>query len=431
MVEIEEAERFGIKVSAEGIDFEKLVNRVSAAIDKDSDSILPGYENKPNKHLYQQTAKFIGHKTLQVGDQVITGDYIFLAAGAEPAVPPIPGLLGTPFLTSTEALRLTKLPKKMIVIGAGYIATELGHMYGALGTEVHMMARSELLRAMDGEARREFARVFSSRYHCHIGVDMQRVEFSESDGFTLHYLDKDKAQQSLTADQLLVCTGVTPVGPKLDLDKTGVQMRRGGFVQVDAQLRTTCPGIWSFGDLAGNFLFRHCANFEGEYLLEHVVHPLMDLKKAGKEVPGGGHGLEYPPIDYTGMPWAVFSNPQVAGVGMSEEEVQAAGLKYVKGVNMYSSSAMGDARMSDHGFSKLLIELGTRRILGCVMVGYEASTMIHTVIPLMRHGGRLEDLLYMIYIHPALPEILRNSARKARDALVAAGDDVPLKLRLK
>merc|ERR1712007_284677 len=157
----------------------------------------------------------------------------------------------------------------------------------------------------------------------------------------------------------------------------------------------------------------------------------MDLKKAGKEVPGGGHGLEYPPIDYTGMPWAVFSNPQVAGVGMSEEEVQAAGLKYVKGVNMYSSSAMGDARMSDHGFSKLLIELGTRRILGCVMVGYEASTMIHTVIPLMRHGGRLEDLLYMIYIHPALPEILRNSARKARDALVAAGDDVPLKLRLK
>merc|ERR1712139_644225 len=101
------------------------------------------------------------------------------------------------------------------------------------------------------------------------------------------------------------------------------------------------------------------------------------------------------------------------------------------GVNMYASSAMGDARMSDHGFVKVIIEIGTRKILGCVMVGYEASTMIHTVIPLMRLGGKLEDLLYMIYIHPALPEILRNAARKARDALVDIGDDVPLKLRLK
>lgn len=430
MVELREAERFGIKATTEGIDFESLVTRVSDTIDKDSNSILPGYEGKPNKHLYRDTAKFIGNKTLQVGDKVITADYIFLAAGAEPSVPPIAGLEGIPYLTSTEALRLPKLPKKMIVIGAGYIACELGHMFGALGTEVHMMARSELLRAMDGEAKAEFARVFSERYFCHIGVDMQRVEHSEADGFTLHYLDKDKQPQTLTADQLLVCTGVTPVGAKLDLEKTGVELRKGGFIQVDDRLRTTCPGIWSFGDLAGNYLFRHCANFEGEYLLENVIHPLAELRKDGRarseiSVP------DYAPIEYTGMPWAVFSNPQVAGVGMSEEEVQAAGIAYVKGVNPYRKSAMGDARLSDHGFVKVLIEQGTRRILGVIMVGYEASTMIHTVIPLMRLGGKLDDLLYMIYIHPALPEILRNACRKARDALVASGDDVPLKLRLK
>jgi len=430
MVELHEAERFGIKATTDGIDFEALVTRCAASIDKDSDSILPGYDGKPNKHLYKDTAKFIGHKTLQVGEHVLTADHIFLAAGAEPTVPDVPGLASTPFLTSTDALRLTKLPKKLIVLGAGYIATELGHMFGGCGAEVHMMARSKLLRALDAEAQQEFERVFESRYHCHKGVTLQRVEHSEGNGFTLHYLDAENQPQVMNADQLLVCAGVTPVGPKLDLDKTGVQLRRGGFVQVDGNLRTACPGIYCFGDLAGNFLFRHCANFEGEYLLEHVIHPLAALKKENKPIPEAGP--DYPAIDYTGMPWAVFSNPQVAGVGMSEEQVQAANLKYVKGVNLYRKSAMGDARLSDHGFVKVLIEIGTRKILGCVIVGYEASTMIHTVIPLMRQGGRLDDLLSnMIYIHPALPEILRNSCRKARDALVEAGDDIPLNLRLK
>jgi len=226
----------------------------------------------------------------------------------------------------------------------------------------------------------------------------------------------------LQAEQLLVVTGVRPATDGLKLENTGVELRDGGFVKVDGCLRTTCPGIYCFGDMAGNFLFRHCANFEGEYLLEHVIH---HLKEKG-EVPA-----EYPPIDYVGMPYAVFSNPQVAGVGLTEEECAAAGTKFIKGVNPYSKSAMGDARLSDHGFVKLLIEMGTRKILGCHIVGYEASTMIHQVVPLMRLGGKLEDLLYCIYVHPALNEILRNAARKARDALVEAGDDVPLKLKLK
>lgn len=146
--------------------------------------------------------------------------------------------------------------------------------------------------------------------------------------------------------------------------------------------------------------------------------------------------LQYPPLDYDqGMPWAVFSNPQVAGIGASEDGLIAKGLvegvDYIKGINPYEKSAMGDARMSDHGFVKVLVDVKTRRILGCVVVGYEASTMVHQVIPVMRMRGLLDDCLYMIYIHPALPEIFRNACRKARDALVSCGADVPLKLRLK
>jgi len=239
------------------------------------------------------------------------------------------------------------------------------------------------------------------------------VEYSEGEG---------SDRKILQAEQLLIVTGVRPVTEELKLEATGVEVGAGGFVKVDECLRTSCEGIWCFGDMAGNYLFRHCANFEGEYLLENVVHPL----KATGRVPE-----TYPAIDYTGMPYAVFSNPQVAGVGLTEEECVAKGLRFVKGVCPYASSAMGDARMSDHGFVKLIIEMGTRRILGCHIVGYEASTMVHQAVPLMRLGGKLEDLLYCIYVHPALNEIMRNAARRARDALVAAEDDVPLRLRLK
>lgn len=455
LTELRESDRFGIEVDTRGINFESLVNSSNTNVDGDSFSIVKGYnENNKlpdTKHLYQGTAKFVGPKTLEVtpgrngeASSLISADYIFLAAGAEPSVPDIPGLAGTPYLTSTEALRLTKLPNKIILIGAGYIACELGHMFGAFGAEVHMMARSELLRTVDAEAKKEFQRVFESRYSTHSGVKFDRVEHNSSNGlFTLYYTDKDGAKQVIeNADQLLISTGVNPAGLYMDMEKTGVQLREGGFVKVDDRLATTCPGIWSFGDMAGNYMFRHCANFEGDYLLENVIHPMAEARKrkgSGLSVTGvasaaGGNipiPNDYPPIDYTGMPWAVFSNPQVSGVGMSEEEVQAAGLSYVKGVNAYRSSAMGDARLSDHGFVKLLIERGTRKILGCVIVGYEASTMIHAVCPLMRLGGKLDDILYTIWIHPALPEILRNAGRKARDALVDAGDDIPLKLKIK
>jgi dihydrolipoamide dehydrogenase len=421
VTEIKEAARFDLKVTFEGVDMDRLVSRVSATVDKSSGSINPGYEKSDRKRLFKETAHFIGPKKVKVGERVLTADHIFLSGGAVPQIPNIEGLAGTPYLTSTEALRLRKQPKKMIVIGAGYIAVELGHYFGAMGTEVHMMARSKLLRAMDGETATEFGRVFSERYNVHTGCSFKKVTYDVDKGFSLEYSDA-KGDQVLQAEQLLVVTGVRPATDGLKLENTGVELRDGGFVKVDGCLRTTCPGIYCFGDMAGNFLFRHCANFEGEYLLEHVIHPLKEKGEAP---------AEYPPIDYVGMPYAVFSNPQVAGVGLTEEECSAAGTKFIKGVNPYSKSAMGDARLSDHGFAKLLIEMGTRKILGCHIVGYEASTMIHQVVPLMRLGGKLEDLLYCIYVHPALNEILRNAARKARDALVEAGDDVPLKLKLK
>lgn len=144
------------------------------------------------------------------------------------------------------------------------------------------------------------------------------------------------------------------------------------------------------------------------------------------------------------MPWAVFTNPQIAGVGMKESEVKEKKIPYVKGVNSYSSSAMGMALRSESGFVKLLVERGTRKLLGCTIIGHEASTLIHEVsvvlqsitvtlskvIPLFRLNGKVDDLLKMVHIHPALSEIVRNAARKARDELMKL-EEIPLGLKFK
>jgi dihydrolipoamide dehydrogenase len=159
-------------------------------------------------------------------------------------------------------------------------------------------------------------------------------------------------------------------------------------------------GIYGMGDCVGNYFFRHSVNFEGEYLFRTV------FEEKSRE-----------PIRYPPVPHAIFTHPQIAGVGRTENQLKDQGIDYVVGLNHYKNSAMGMALLSDSGFCKILIERKTRRILGAHIVGAEASDMIHMLIAFMNKNGTLDDLLNMIYIHPALPEIVRNAARKAKSAL--------------
>ena len=399
-IEIKQAAKFDIKVDTNiNVDFKRLVTRISKTVDNDSSQIELGYERNPNIDYYAAEAKFVSNKVIQVGDEQITADKIFIAVGARPQIPEIDGLEGAPYLTSTEALRRTTLPKKMIVIGASYIAVELGHAYGALGCEVHFLVRSRFLRREDIEISTEFTRAFSDLYPTHIGTTPTKVEY-QNDQFTVTYQTKDGATEQITADALLVATGVVSNADTLCLESTNIQLTDDHFVKVDEHLQTTVDGIYSLGDCIGRYFFRHSVNFEGEYLFNTLFG-----EKSKRPI-------QYPPI-----PHAIFTHPQVAGVGKTEEELKKEGVDYVVGVNPYAKSAMGMALLSDHGLCKVLIDRQTRKILGAHIVGVEASNMIHMLIAFMSKDGTLDDLLNMVYIHPALPEIVRNAARKAKIAL--------------
>jgi len=398
-LEIKEAYRYDILNDPDfSVNFAKLIERISHTVDADSDKIEKSYNTHPNISLFRGAAKFLENKVIEINNEQIMADKIFIAVGTRPTIPDIPGLAGTPYMTSTEALRNTKLPPSMIIIGGGYIACELGHAYGALGTKTIFLVRSKLLRAQDTDIAAEFQKIFSLYHDIRLQAVPTKVEFSNNT-FIVHYT-QDGKKTSVSAQALLIATGITSNADTLDLINTDIELLAGNYIKVNEHLETNVPGIFALGDCIGKYFFRHSVNFEGEYLFDHIFG-----------------GKPKTPINYPPMPHAVFTHPQVAGVGATEDDLKSRGIDYVIGLNPYKSSAMGMALLSDYGFCKILVERKSRKILGGHIIGPEASDMIHMLIAYMNMNATLDDMLRTIYIHPALPEIVRNAARKAKIAL--------------
>lgn len=393
---IETSEQFGIETSETvTVDFEGMVKRVSAVIDGEARSIPKLYAEHKNIDLFRGHACFVDTHAVQVGKKVLTAPKIFIAVGAKPKIPDIDGLAGTPYMTYYEALRCTKLPKRLIVLGGGYIATELGYFYGMMGSKVDFIVRSEMLRQEDRDIRQEFAKEFGRRFDLHFGKVPSAIQCKRG------LFHVKLGERMLTSEALLVATGIEPATADLGLEKAGIQMHQGGFVKVDDRLETNVPGVFAFGDCIGHYFFRHSANYQGEYLFKSLFQKQRRRPLAMPEVPH-----------------AVFTSPQIGSIGKREDDLRQG--TYVVGKVRYAQSAMGMALKSKSGFVKLLFDRRTTRLIGAHMIGPEASNMIHMAIAYMQMHAKLDDLLGTIYIHPALPELIRNAARAAHRELVAA-----------
>ncbi|MCH9632480.1 MAG: Mycothione reductase [Chlamydiae bacterium] len=376
------------------IDINKLVTYVSQTVDDESKSIYPLYEKHKNIDLYTCRTEFVDSYTLKVGNQLIKSSKIFIAAGARPYIPNIQGLEGSPYITSTELLRATKLPKSVAILGAGYIACELGHYLDAMGVKVHFILRSKFMRTLDDSIQEHFQKIFEKRFNV-VKMNPEKVLY-QNESFSI-----EGDGQTVEAQALLVAAGVLPNSDTLNLQKTGVDVDERGFIKVNEHLETSQSNIFAFGDIIGRNLFRHSANFEGEYLFEEH-YKKRDQKQA----------VSYPPV-----PYGVFTWPQIGGVGKVERELKQEGTEYIVGLNAYQNSAMGMALQKEEGLVKLLFDAKTHKLLGGHVIGEQATTMCHMIIAYMNMEATLEDMLRTIYIHPALPEIIRNAARKAKASI--------------
>ncbi len=374
------------------VDHESLVHHVNRTIDEESENIIPLIKDHPNINFYQTFAQFVEPYILKVGEETITAKKIYITAGARPYIPNIEGLEHTPYMTSTELLRCAHLPKKMIIIGAGYIACELGHYLDAMGVDVQFIYRSSFLKQLDLDIRSTFEKEFKERFPC-IRGEPSKVEFS-SNTFHVHINGGE-----IKSDGLLIAAGVIPNSDQLHLKSTSIQCDERGYIKVDDYLETTQKNVFAYGDIIGRYMFRHSANFEGEYLFhEHFTYPESNQ-----------------PLRYSPMPYGVFTWPQIGGVGKTEEELKAENIGYYVGLNSYKSSAMGMALRPKVGFVKLLFAKSSLKLLGAHIIGEQATTLVHMLIAYLNMGATLENLLSTIYIHPALPEVIRNAARKVRE----------------
>jgi dihydrolipoamide dehydrogenase len=393
MQTIQNAAAFGIQAKVESIDWPFIVKRAFEEVDADAAMIEWGNRNAENVEVFKGRGRFTGPKSMAIQgyDEEITADTILIAAGTRPWVPDIPGLDQTPYITSDEALRLPEQPKRLTIIGGGYIAAELAHFFGALGTEVNIIHRRDLmLREEDTDVSRRFTEVYQRRFNMVLDAKVEGVSHQNGE-ITVEVTTPD-GNQSIKSDTLSMATGRVPNTDILEVAKTGVEVNERGYIGTDEYLQTNVPGIWALGDIVGRYLLKHSANLEASYASNNMLNP--DNQVA---------------VDYHAMPHAVFASPQVASVGMTEQEAEGRGAAYVAATYDYSDTAYGASIEDKDGFVKVLADPETGEILGCHIIGTDAATLIQEAANVMRGRMGVDAILQSIYVHPALPEVIQRA----------------------
>ncbi len=384
---IKQSEKFGIEAKLENVDFTEIIKEVNNTVQRDSKAIKNGVESSENYDLYRSKARFVDNKVIDVDGEKLTAEKIFIAAGTRPFIPPIKGVEDVNYLTSSDALELEQKPESLIIVGGGYIAAEMAFFFSEMGVDVTVVERSErLLIREDQEISEKFTDIAKEKYRVILNTQAEEIE---ENGEKRVYLENGEV---LEAEQILMATGRRPNTDELGLEHTEIETDEQGFIETNEYMEASIEGVYALGDIAGKHMFKHSANLEAQYAY---------LNSIG----------EKEQVDYRAMPHAVFSKPQIAGVGETEQELEESGIEYRKAVHKYSATGMGMALKEENGFAKVLASKNGE-ILGVHIIGPEASTLIHEVLPIMRQNGEIEDIQDTIHIHPALSEVVGRAFDK-------------------
>jgi dihydrolipoamide dehydrogenase len=354
-----------------------------------------------NVTLFRGTGAFTANYALSVNDKEISADKVVLATGSRPKRPNFKG----PYWTSDDVFTLKKMPRSITIVGGGYIACELGHFFSGTGVETLQVVRGKkLLEREDWETQALFQLGYTAQVEVRFETEVAATKHDGSK-FYLELTGADGKPFERFSEALLFCIGRIPNTDRIGLENTDLRPNARGFIETDDRLRSSVPNIWAMGDIGGRFMYTHAANFESEYLAKQISAGCQD------------------PIDYGPMPHAVFTSPETAGVGKTEDELKAEGSRYFAAAVPYSSTTKGRAIKEEYGLCKLLIA-PDRQILGCHIVGQQASVLLHIVLPVMKWRNDIQLLVDLIYIHPALAEVVRGAARKIAGMLPTACRDM-------
>ncbi len=394
VAEAEEMAEHGVKFGKPKVDLDALRSWKASVVDKLTGG-LKGLAKQRKVEVITGIASLTGPNTVTVGDRTVTFDNCIIAAGSEAAS--IPGLPDDDrIFSSTGALELPLLPKRLLVVGCGIIGLEMATVYDALGSKVTMVELlDQLIPGCDPDLVKPLHKRISERYEAiHLGTKVESVEASAK-GLSVKLSSGD----TKVFDGVLVAIGRRPNGRAVGADAAGVTVNDAGFIPVDRQMRTNVPSIYAIGDVVGGPMLAHKATHEG---------------KVAAEVIAGVPGAEFDP---RAIPSVAYTDPEVAWMGLTETEAKAQGIEFEKAVFPWAASGRALSLGRSEGMTKLLFESGSRRLLGAGIVGVNAGELIAETVLGLELGSDAEDIALTVHPHPTLSETIAFAAEMAEGTI--------------
>ena len=385
----EEAKAIGVHVKVEKVDFDLIMKRVWEIVLEDRHEMEHGVAHTKELEFFNMDGSFVSDYTMQLGRERITADRIIIASGARPFIPPIEGLEKVGYLTNATLFDIKEPPESLVIVGGGYIAAEFAHFFSAIGTQVTIIGRNpRLLPDEEPEISELLRRKMSSYCQVHTGYEAVRTEDRNGLKAVIATNGSDGQPREFTGREILIAAGRRSNSDILKPEKTGVETDERGWIKTDPLLRTTKERVWALGDARGKHMFRHTANYEAAVVWENAFTEHQH------------------PVDEHAVPHAVFTHPQVASVGMTEEQAKKSH-EILVGVKKYYDVAKGYAMGEEEGFVKVIVEGETGQILGAHIIGPHAAILVQQLVYLMNTEEQgYWPLARAQTIHPALSEVV-------------------------
>jgi pyruvate/2-oxoglutarate dehydrogenase complex dihydrolipoamide dehydrogenase (E3) component len=380
------AARWGVRTGEVSVDLPGVVTRKDQVVLQWRSGLERKVQQRPSLHLYRGHGRFLDPHRVRVGDQVLESERIFIDAGARPSIPRIQGLDQAGYLTNVSIMQVTDLPEHLLVLGGGYVGLEFGQMFRRFGSRVTVVDFAEqVLPYEDTDLARELQQTLEAE-GIRFVLKARTTRVERDNGQVILRLEDGDGAESVRGSHLLVATGRRPNTDDLGLETTGVQTTPQGFIRVNSRLETNVPGIWALGDVNGGPAFTHISYNDYQIVYANLIEG-KDLTTVNRLVP-----------------YAVFTDPQLGRVGLTEKEARATGRRLKIGKIPMAWVARAVERDETAGLMKLVVDAETDRILGAAILSSEGGELVQILEFVMLAGAPYTLLKGAVYIHPTLAE---------------------------
>ena len=382
------ARDFGVEAGTVSVDMKAVKARKDAIVMKSRTSVEGWLRGTKNCTVYTGQAAFEGPNTIRVGDEILEARNIFLNVGARPLVPDMPGVNSVPFLTSTSILDLDELPRHLVVVGGGYVGLEFAQMFRRFGAEVTVIDKNPRLAMHEDEDASSVIREIFETEGIQVRLHATCIHLEKGDGTVRVGLECNEGSPHIAGSHALLAMGRTPNTHDLNFSAAGVEADDAGYIKVDDELRTTVPGVYALGDCNGRGAFTHTSYNDYEIVADNLLNG--DSRRVSDRIPVH----------------ALYIDPPLARVGMSETEVRRTGKPALMGKRTMTRVSRAIEKGETFGFMKVLVDRETQHILGATVFGTGGDEAIHCVLTAMYARQTASLMTHSMHIHPTVAELI-------------------------